>query len=220
MKVIYILSILVFLTSNSCSKAKSSKWLVADIVVYDEVTGAPIQTNLRLKYREQPPLAQVYDVDISLGITDSEGKFQFEREISKRQMSFELVVQLPQYYTMSNFFNGTVTRPLHVNSENVLYIPVKPRYPFRLRAINDNCTSPSDSVFISFVSEYAPFPDVMKIGVGCADTTFLLTSSATSMHLYNSVVFAITTKKSGVINNYTETYNLAPAELTDIELHY
>ncbi|PWL29543.1 MAG: hypothetical protein DCO96_07230 [Fluviicola sp. XM-24bin1] len=136
---------------------------------------------------------------------------EFEREVSRRNVSYELKVRIPNYYTQTIGMEVYRSESLWVKGYNDVKIALEPLYPFKLRVINANCSGPTDTLWIS--------DGYTREAYGCADTTYLAWG-LTKIHTENQVTFDITTKKNGVVSSWLETHNLLPTEVKDIVINY
>lgn len=213
---LFTLGILV-LNLFSCSKASGKDWIVADIYVVDAVTGKPIQTQLSLRYAESGGVSQTYEEIYSIGATDVQGFKHIEHDVLGGQINFKVKVLLNGYYGPYDINSVNYQDvPISIKGSNIKTVELQPRYPVILNLKNANCTAPDDTLWLS-LSETA----YSQVFVGCVDS--LVSSSYGFIHYLDTpqLTYTITTKKSGIVNSYSQTFNnLLPAEITSIQLDY
>ncbi len=209
-KLFLILIALFCFMSIGCKK-QSRKWLVGRVEVYDAVTGEPIQTDVKVEYGYNPLIGEVQYAQFDLGKTDASGTLEFEREVSRRNFSYKLMVQKPWYYSQNISTFSYSEHSLSVRSFNDKKIALEPMYPYRLRVINGNCMGADDTLWIS--------DGYTREAYGCADTIYG-NWGLTRIHTENQMTFDITTKKNGVVNSYSVTHDLLPAEIKEITINY
>lgn len=211
-RLLYILFL--FIVLFGCTKSMSKRWVVLDLLVVDGLSGEPIQTGVSLGYWEGGGFSQAYEGTESLGHTGEDGRLKVKHRIPRNYSGLKAKIHVPGYYGLVGW---PVTRDVSIaaRGKNVLIVELDPRYPYLLTLKNINCTGASDSIWITLPNAGPPL-----IYTGCIDSTLTGMYGLTNMVSEPLVTFDITTKKSGVVNTYSESFSLLPAELTSIQIDY
>ena len=195
---------------SSCNKAKSDKWIVAKVHVYDNVTGAPIHEDVtvRLEWAIGTGGSWTDPTVVSEVVPNAEGYAEFESKISENSKYqngfFRIAVRSNLNYDKWGYM--FFTEQVNAEGENNIEVPISPNYLFSLSARNVTCTAPTDSVWITFAPNNLCFANNFE-AYGCADTSYN-TDWLPQIYSLDEITFQITTKKSGVTNSYDETYSL------------
>lgn len=189
----------------------SKSWIVGEVEVVDALTGNPLQVDVDIQYHVLPHLGQAVETTHSMQSTDANGKSKFEHRCGRRIAGPKLRIRNPWYYESPSTSSTYTTRDLSRTSCNDLKIELEPLYPFLLRVVNSNCFGPDDTLWIN--------DGYVREAYGCADTTFG-NSIFTRIHSVNEINFNITTKKNGILNSYSETFQLLPAQIKQITINY
>lgn len=208
---------------------KNDKWIVANVYVYDSATGDPLQAKVDLLWVAPGGGGWLDHEVLKMVETNSEGiayiEYKVPEEMKYSQGDYKLRIQRSGYQVMYGYPNDPrfgVVQSISIETENNINLALDPFYSISLSAINLNCTSPTDSVWIEALGmtyEYEAY--------GCADTTYPGIFPAGAMQditgIYDTsyVDFQITTKKSGILNTYLESYNLTLGSIpTSILIEY
>jgi hypothetical protein len=200
----------------ACSKENGKDWIVADIYVVDAVTGEPISTNLALRYT-QGGMGQANEEIYSIGASDAQGFKHIEHDVLGGQLNFVVKVMYGGgYYGALSSLGQFKNVPISIKGNNIKTVELQPKYPVLLNVKNTNCTAPDDTLWLSLNGT-----TYSRIFVGCVDSLVSSSYAFTDYLDVPEVTYNFTTKKSGVINTYSESFsNLLPAEITSIQLDY
>jgi hypothetical protein len=214
---LFLLSIVCISILSGCSKAKSVRWLVVELQIVNGYTGEPLESSIILRYFDKGGLFSGGEVLENLGSTDAFGRMHLEQRIHNGESGFELRISHGPYY--GNLGSGVTPFfkiPLDEKSENPETIQLWPKSPILLSLKNISCTDPTDTIWID--QQNSGYPLVI---VGCADTTLFGGYGFTLLNDGPNITLDIITKKSGVINSYSESYlNLLPSEMNFLQLDY
>ncbi len=226
MRRIFTYTILLFICSTlqGCNKAKNDKWIVANVHVYDAVTGAPLEAEIKLQRIAIGGGSGNNPIVLESYVTNSDGYVHVEYELSNDDKTGQIRFQVKTVNNLSYIYPYAAISIQNVSktSENKVEFPLEPWYSFNLSALNSNCTSPTDSVWINFDGgQIYSSNSTMLEGYGCADTSYAIYPwQSIIINSSNQIDFQIITKKSGVVNTYSETYNLNLGTITPIVIEY
>jgi hypothetical protein len=183
-----------------CSKAKRSGWIVADIQVVNGYTGEPIEANIYLSYWSSAGLGQAQENSIAFGQVDEFGRMHIERKVRWKESSFKINIPVGHFFGATPGEIYFKEYGLGLKSKNQLFIELLPKSAIVLNLKNVNCTAPTDTMWLTYSSGY------QHVFIGCADTLLLNPYGYSLMVDNPAVTFDITTKKSGVLNSYSESF--------------
>jgi hypothetical protein len=211
----FTLLIISFFLLFACSKAKRSGWVVADIEVVDGYTGEPIPMNVYIGYWAGAGPSQAYEEMEEIGETDEFGRMHIEHKVGWKESGFK--IKIPQTFFYGGIAGDLWYRefPVSTVGKNQMVIELWPKHPISLNVTNINCSGPTDTLWLSTSSGYS------NTIVGCADLTIMNSYGFTLMVDEPQITFDITTKKSGVINTYSQSFtDLVPADYSYLQIDY
>lgn len=200
------------ITLLGCSKAKSKKWLVADIHVTDFDTGQGIQSSVQFRYVQSSMFGASPAQFEDLGQTDENGNIHIEHSIGKNYHGMELHIYPsgPYYWSIFDHFPKKIS--VYASSKNTHNVTVQAIYEFSLSVHNSNCTGPSDSLWITTDHGYGPSTFVMS---GCVDSTLGVGKAFT-----HSEVIKWKSKKNSVLDSGILSPNYMYDQITPVLLEY
>ncbi|XOV68299.1 MAG: hypothetical protein ACFHU9_03795 [Fluviicola sp.] len=205
-------------------KKMSSAWVVGEVEVVDALTGEPLKVNVSIDYHTLPLLGQTIEKSESIGTTGADGKLKFKYKCGRRTTGHKLKVLRPAFYATAGLPYPTYTKKsVKAQGNNKIRIELDPWYPFQLRATNVSCFDANDSLWVTCQWGGEPWQEMTMTAVGCADTIFdppYIYHEATQHSAFNQITFEVTTKKNGVVNTFSDTHGLLPAQLKEISISY
>lgn len=207
-------------------KKKETKVHSLVINCYETQTGAPIQATVQILKFPEPfdyynPFPYTIEKTFS---TKADGTATIDVPIEEGNIYYVKVFR-PEYtpYGYPIEANSQLVQMRYLNTNNTQTIfnaGFEPYTSFQLSAKNINCTGPTDSVWID-VTGYTVtgFGDIPIFeAYGCADTSFNYQKrleNAVYTQSDTQLTFDITTKKGGVVNQYSEIHNLTLGNTPD-----
>lgn len=208
----FTLLLILSITLLGCSKAKSKKWLVADLHVTDFDTGEGIQSKIKLRYVQSSMFGVSAEQFEDIGETDENGNIHVEHSIGKNYHGMKLYVYPagPYYLTMGNPEPRIIS--VYASSKNKHNLTVQAIYDYWFSVKNSSCTGPSDSLWITIDHGYGPGTFVMT---GCVDSTL-----GTGKALTYSEVIKWKSKKNSVLDSGVLSPNYIYGETIPVLLEY
>ncbi|SFT39934.1 hypothetical protein SAMN05216474_0344 [Lishizhenia tianjinensis] len=205
------------------TKDENDNLFVANVHVYDSLTGDAVKAKVDFIWVAPGGGGWLSHEVLHTVETNAQGIAQLESVVPDQYIGlggdFVLRIQRSGYFNVYGQPNddrfGKVL-PVSIDSEVNIDLALNPFYSIILSAENVNCSAATDSVWIEAVGttyEYEAY--------GCADTTYPGIFHAgdmeniTCVYDTNYAVFQITTKKSGVVNTYTESHGLTLGNTPD-----
>lgn len=218
-----------------CSKEEeeNTKNISATVHVYNSQTGEPVEVGVTLLWFGSGGTGPNFE-EKGTSLTNAQGNasksFNYSEGSKYESGSFRIRVMRDGYLAYQGTISGSMIGTmlyLSSNSENHFEVALDPHYPFSVTAINTSCTSPTDSLWIEVpgLGDLYSGQSYKRSAYGCADT--LLPGQLPyggykywKVHDTSFIDFQIITKKSGVINSYTESFNLTADDFTPIVIEY
>lgn len=213
MKVKYI--VYIFLIGNlaliSCKK-KSSKWLTGEIHVVDADSKEPVKANFELEYYAGTNLGSYKEYE-TLGQSDENGFFEFEKEIHRKDQEFILKVKAFGYY---GYYPGYPTKTVELSkySHNELTIEVAPLYVMNLSFTNLSCFDDTDTVWVNRIAN----PEYPQVYTGCLNA--YKPSDIYYWSNDDTITYRSISKRDGVYDTLFHSYTMLKGVNNDFVLNY
>ena len=210
----FVFSILIF----SCTKAQRGNWLVVDLTIKSSATGKPVNAFVEIERRSGSiiPLGEDQLVRSEIGIT-KDGHLFFEMPVARNDYNWKLIVSKGGWFVGGsyNLDHSVPINPGKKNEINLVWTPT--HYLTRIKINNATCFDDTDSIWVSYYSEYNASYTEEKVFIGCIENVpfgnDLWTTNPTSKIRYR-------TKKNGIENNGEITYELEIEKANDFVLNY
>lgn len=212
---LFVLLLLLF----SCGKAKSKKWLVADITVYDIHTGEFLECDLVLKWKSMETGVTTWH-SLNLGKTDANGKMHIEREISNKEENFTIDVWADQtHYGFPGLNNPQKSFSLSRKESNLCIAAIPSKSYVVVSILNANCAGPTDTLFISTVNGPYAGGGAAEY-VGCVDTVINEQMDYNGYLIDPILELECVVKRGSQVDTFYQTHILTPKEFTPISIIY
>lgn len=223
MKIFYtpLLILFVSILFVQCNKAKSNKWLFADIEVRDEVSNELIAAEIELHYRYKDKTYGAEEFEVELLGQTQDGRFHIEKEFDSEINYPQVAANGTDYYHLdpkrrqsSQFYSLSANGP---NEEVVLEI--LPLYRMDISFKNTECFNETDSLFFTLVEYTIGEEDLFVYDtlVGCYEGVSELIPSSISGKELNFIAYI---KRDGVRDQIETRYFLEPFIENDIVFEY
>lgn len=213
MKKTFPLLILCSLILLSC--AKEQKRLNFDLTVTDEATGQPLNATVVLKF--YPHEGQSATEYITLGRTDASGRLEIDAKFDERMYSPEMQITADGDYGDPASILPDATLNISAGKEKRSYtVQIAPNYYALVNLRNINCHDETDSVWLS----NDVYPN-KACYTGCVDG--LLASAATpwtNRTTKPTITYTVKVKRDGLVYDFERTFELAPADVTEVLIEY
>jgi hypothetical protein len=214
-----VLYLFLILSTLSCSKEKSKKWLVIDINMTSATTGQPVDASFELWYRQGTalPLGEDQLVWEQLG-SSTNGKFYREIELNKRVHSIELTSRVPFAYGGSPpSWPGGPTYNLSMQSANTYNVVLDPAwYETELKLSNLNCFDDTDTTWLK-IERFGNWSSGEEPMLGCF-TDSIISPNGIVYTPHGLLHLRLITKRNGVLDSTEYTYTLEHETTNDIHI--
>lgn len=200
MKTIRFFLVFAILFFSSCSKEKSSQWMVIDLSIINGITGLPVNTYVEFEYWDggTPFLGQSHQYTIELGPTTG-GKLKTEFKIGRRYHDMVLKLFVGGIYTGG--FTTHWEYKLSATSNNKIFLVWTPIcYATKINLTNESCFDETDSLWVQRMKDGLDYGEKL-IYTGCIENksypyeSFLFVKE-TSLNL------KLITKKNEVLDSF------------------
>lgn len=206
---LFVLSLCCVLLLTACKKERT---LEADITMVNAEDDSPISgAKVIYEYQSQSSSEVIKE---EVGTTDGDGKFHFSRKIAQFDTYTKLRIFADGY---ENLYTNGVEIGINPGSDNTIEKKVYPSYLFSFSLKNAACFNETDSIWVSDIYTYQPYPILFT---GCVDTTlsFMNQYPFTEWSYLKNKTLTFKVKRNGVVTTSQQQVSFLFNQITPVHI--